>query len=68
MSLRIFILAVMITFSFCVALGASAQIGIWPAVRKKVIEFGWNSPTPAYLRDNMANIEKSGFDGVAIKI
>jgi hypothetical protein len=40
----------------------------WPAPRKKLIEFGWNSPTPTYLRDNLPSLEKSGFDGVTIKL
>ena len=40
----------------------------WPLRRKKLIDFGWNSPTPTYLRDYFAQIEKSGFDGVGIKL
>jgi hypothetical protein len=40
----------------------------WPLRRKKLIDFGWNSPSPAYLRDHLAEIEQLGFDGVSIKI
>lgn len=40
----------------------------WPLRRKKLIDFGWSSPTPTYLHDHFAQIEKSGFDGVGIKL
>jgi hypothetical protein len=40
----------------------------WSVNRKKLIDFGWNSPSPSFLRDNLARIEKVGFDGVGIKI
>jgi hypothetical protein len=40
----------------------------WSVNRKKLIDFGWNSPSPGFLRDNFARIEKVGFDGVGIKI
>jgi len=36
--------------------------------RRKLIEFGWNSPTPTILRDCLAQIEKSPFDGTAIRL
>jgi hypothetical protein len=40
----------------------------WPVNPKKLIEFGWNSPSPIFLRDNLAQVEKIGFGGVGIKI
>lgn len=33
-----------------------------------MIEFGWNSPTPATLRDRLVEIQKRPFDGVAIRM
>ncbi len=39
-----------------------------PRQRKKLLMFGWNMPTPAYLRDNLATIEQHSFDGVCIKL
>ena len=30
--------------------------------------FGWHMPTPAYLRDNIAAMEKQPFDGVCIRL
>lgn len=35
---------------------------------RKIIEFGWDMPSPAYLRDNMRAMEKTPFDGVAIRL
>jgi hypothetical protein len=46
---------------------AEAQV-IHPIPRKKIIEFGWDMPSPAYLRDHLRAMEKSPFDGVAIRL
>jgi hypothetical protein len=35
---------------------------------KKLIEFGWNMPDPAYLRDNLAAIESRPFDGITVRL
>ena len=40
----------------------------WPIASKKLIDFGWHSPTPEYLQGNLARIEKLPFDGVSIKL
>ncbi len=39
-----------------------------PRTRKKVLMFGWNMPSPAYMRDNMRVIERHTYDGVCIKL
>ncbi|HEY0074639.1 MAG TPA: hypothetical protein VGB77_11090 [Abditibacteriaceae bacterium] len=49
----------------CLTFDACAQ-PLQPLPRKKIIEFGWHSPSPSYLRDNIREIEKRPFDGVAI--
>ena len=38
------------------------------APKKKLIEFGWDRPSPEFLRDNLAAIEKLPFDGIAVKL
>jgi hypothetical protein len=47
--------------------GVDAQ-SVHPLPRRKLIEFGWNSPTPAVLRDRLADIEKTPFDGVSVRL
>ena len=44
------------------------QLVIYPVPPKKLIEFGWDIPSPAYLRDNIRAMEKRPFDGVAIRL
>jgi len=44
-----------------------AQV-IYPTTHKKIIEFGWDIPSPAYLRDHLTEMEKRPFQGVAIRI
>jgi len=36
--------------------------------RKKLIETGWDMPTPRQLRENLAEMEKRPFDGVVISL
>jgi hypothetical protein len=35
---------------------------------KKVIEYGWDTPYPAYVRDNIREMEKQPFDGVIFRL
>jgi len=35
-----------------------------PAVRKKVIEWGWDEPDTKFMRENIAKMEEAPFDGV----
>jgi hypothetical protein len=34
---------------------------------KKVIQFGWNMPKPAQVRDNIASMEQMPFDGLVVR-
>lgn len=34
-----------------------------PPAQKKLIEFGWDEPDPEFLREHLAEMEKSPFDG-----
>ena len=38
------------------------------APKKKLIEFGWDMPSPAQLRDNLAVYENLPFDGIGVKL
>ncbi len=44
----------------CLALPASAG--------KKLIEFGWDVPTPTYLKDHIKEMEQRPFDGVILRL
>jgi hypothetical protein len=35
---------------------------------KKLIFFGWNSPSPSYLRENIETIRQQPFEGVAVQL
>lgn len=35
---------------------------------KKIVEYGWDVPTPEYLKANIATMEKHPFDGVVFRI
>lgn len=49
-------------------LGATAQERPAPLGDKKLIEVGWDRPTPTYLRDHWKTMEALPFDGVGIQI
>src|SRR5207302_220829 len=52
--------------SFMVAfLADSAQP---PPPAKKLIEFGWDEPGPAFMREHIAEMEKTPFDGCVFHI
>ena len=36
--------------------------------RKKLIEFGWDMPSPEQLRDHLAQYESLPFDGIAVRL
>ena len=42
-----------------------AQVGV---SGKKLIEYGWDVPTPAQIRDEMAAMEKRPFDGLIFRL
>jgi len=39
-----------------------------PAGAKKVIQYGWDRPTPEFLRDHLAEMETRPFDGVVFRL
>ena len=39
-----------------------------PAPGKKLIEYGWDVPTPAQMRDELAAMEKRPFDGIIFRL
>lgn len=52
---------------FCVphASFAEVQMGL---LGKKLIEYGWDVPTPKEMRDNLTAMEKRPFDGIIYKL
>ncbi len=54
--------------AWTLATGPTEAQVIHPLPRKKLIEFGWDMPSPAFLRDNIRTMEKRPFDGVAIRL
>ncbi|MGE5531453.1 MAG: hypothetical protein ACM3VW_04990 [Bacteroidota bacterium] len=57
------LLVALILVGVLAAMAAPAQSN-WP--RKKLIETGWDQPTTATFRKNIAEMEKQPFDGVVI--
>jgi hypothetical protein len=54
----------------CVSLAASvARAAIpLPGTGKKVIEYGWDVPTPAQMHEDLAAMEKRPFDGLIFRL
>ncbi len=50
------------------ALSASPPAPVPAATGKKLIELGWDSPTPDFLRANIAQMERRPFDGVVMHL
>lgn len=48
---------------FCTSSASAATPG-----GKKIIEYGWDAPTTAYVREHVRDMEKLPFDGVVIKV
>jgi len=49
----------------CVNTQANTQAQKLP---KKLIEYGWDVPTPAFVKQNIEQMEKQPFDGIVIKL
>jgi len=49
-------------------LGAGAEEGAKPRVVKKLIEFGWDEPDPAFMRKHVEQMEKAPFDGCVFHV
>ena len=39
-----------------------------PKLPKKLIEYGWDVPTPVFVKENIEQMEKRPFDGLVIKL
>lgn len=61
--MRILSLAAFLALSTAVATADET-----PAPAKKVIEFGWDEPDPAFMRKNIDQLERSPFDGCVFHI
>jgi len=51
-------------FTTCISIAFALQ----PVNEKKLIQWGWDAPTPQYLLENIRDMEKMPFDGVRIKL
>jgi len=49
----------------CVNIQANTQAQKLP---KKLSEFGWDVPTPSFVKQNIEQMEKRPFDGIVIKL
>src|SRR5689334_8371251 len=63
----------MLSAAFCrtallIALSASVSHSAEVIARKKLIEFGWDEPGPAFMRDHIAEMEKTPFDGCVFHV
>lgn len=56
-------------FLLCVALAAGAGRAVCADVKTgKVIEWGWGTPSPLYIREHVAEMEKLPFDGLGLDL
>jgi len=58
-------------FSFALVallLGEAVAIAQQPPVRKKLIEYGWDVPNPAFVREHIRDMEKLPFDGLILRM
>ncbi len=58
--------------SILLCVGSFSQI-VWAQPRrlpatKKLIEYGWDVPTPAYVKEHIQEMEKRPFDGVIMRL
>src|SRR5687768_13266008 len=60
-AMRVLLLAIACVF-------AAASFTPAQTTRKKLIEFGWDEPDPAFMRKHIAEMEKSPFDGTVFHI
>ena len=52
------------------ALTASSPLTVaaWAAPEKKLIEYGWDVPTPAQMNESLVSMEKRPFDGLIFRL
>ncbi len=53
-----------VVFAMC-TIGARAQLG---TSGQKLLEYGWDVPTPAQMRDELSNMEKRPFEGIIFRL
>ncbi len=58
--------ALLVWSVFAVSLFAGGTPSAAPG--KKLIEYGWDVPTPAQMRDELASMEKRPFDGIVFRL
>ncbi len=49
-------------------IAASSVMAQVPPAQKKLIEYGWDVPTPAQMRDMLPDMEKRPFDGLIFRL
>lgn len=54
------------SLAFPLAVQAQAQPPPIHVHNKKIIEFGWDAPTPGFVRSHLADMEKRPFDGLVL--
>jgi hypothetical protein len=52
--------------ALALAAGVSTCLADPPTRHKKLIEYGWDEPTAAFLREHVAEMEKTPFDGCVL--
>jgi len=61
----IVVFCITIIYVSCVNTQANTQAQKLP---KKLIEYGWDVPTPSFVKQNIERMEKQPFDGIVIKL
>jgi hypothetical protein len=65
---RIVLLSLVVSGCLCQTGRSEEQSGGLPALPKKLIEYGWDVPTPAFIRGHVREMEKRPFDGLIFKL
>jgi hypothetical protein len=61
------VVSILASLVFGTASLASGQASRLPAT-KKLIEYGWDVPTPAFVRDHIQEMERRPFDGLMMRL
>ncbi len=60
------LLSGILSMSLAFPLAAQAQSPPLHVHDKKIIEFGWDAPTPGFVKSHLADMEKRPFDGLVL--
>jgi hypothetical protein len=63
-----FILFTCFTLALTSLVSAAQEDNFAKATGKKLIEYGWDRPSPEYTRDNIRQMEKAPFEGVIMQL